>query len=317
MNKKIRIYDTDCTNPYVNLATEKWLFDNIRQNEVVLFLWQNKNTVVIGKNQNAWVECDTQTMQQDDVLLARRISGGGAVFHDLGNVNFTFICNNDDYDLQKQLSVIKAACKGAGIYTEFSGRNDILADGKKFSGNAFYNSGGKAFHHGTLLVSADKQKMSKYLTPSKAKLTSKSVKSVKSRVINLCELSPALDCKKMKQFMIEAFLSVYGLDAHIETIEINEDIEKLAKEYSAKEYLYGVAIPFTVSCEKRFDWGGIELNLNVKQGVITDVQAFSDSMDHDVCDKIKSALLNCEFTKDAVKKAVDNDVYSVLEGILP
>lgn len=317
MIESILVYNTDCTDPYINLATEKWLFDNLSKNQCILYLWQNKNTVVIGKNQNAWTECDVPAMQNDGVHLARRISGGGAVFHDLGNLNFTFICSSGDYDLTRQLNVIKTACKGAGIDTGFSGRNDILADGRKFSGNAFYNSGGKSFHHGTILISADTERMQKYLTPSKAKLSSKGVKSVKSRVINLCELSPALDCENMKRYMADAFQNVYGLSAEIKTVSINPQIESLANEFGSKEYLYGVAIPFSVSCEKRFDWGGIQLNLNVKRGIITDVLVFSDAMDHSVCDKIKSSLLNCAFEKNAVKNAVADDIYSMLEKILP
>ena len=317
MTEKITVYNTDCTDAHINLATEKLLFDTLEKGEVILFLRQNKNTVVIGKNQNAWAECDTATMESDGVTLARRISGGGAVFHDLGNVNFTFIANDDGYDLKRQLNVIKTACKGAGIDTEFSGRNDILAQGRKFSGNAFYNSGGKAFHHGTLLISADMDKMQKYLTPSKAKLESKSVKSVKSRVINLSELNPALDCNKMKEYMAKAFQTVYGLSAKMKTVEMNEDIKTLSQQYSSREYLYGIAIPFSVSCEKRFGWGGIQLNLNVKRGVITDAQVFTDSMDHTVSDKIKNSLIGCNFEKSAVKKAVSEDVFCMLKAILP
>lgn len=317
MIKKLTVYNTDCTDPHINLATEKFLFDSVEAGEIILFLWQNKNTVVIGKNQNAWVECDTAAMNRDEVTLARRISGGGAVFHDLGNVNFTFIANSDDYDLERQLNVIKTACKGADIDTEFSGRNDILAQGRKFSGNAFYNSGGKAFQHGTLLISADMNKMQKYLTPSKAKLESKSVKSVKSRVINLSELNPALDCNKMKEYLTWAFQKVYGLYAQIKDIELNADIKSLSQQYASKEYLYGVAIPFSVSCENRFDWGSIQLNLNVKKGTITDVQVFSDSMDHTVSDRIKTALIGCDFDKTAVKKVIDDDIFHMLEDILP
>ncbi len=317
MIQKILVYNTDCADPYINLATEKWLFDNLEKNQCILYLWQNKNTVVIGKNQNAWTECDIPALQNDGVKLARRISGGGAVFHDLGNVNFTFICNSEDYDLTRQLNVIKVACKGADIDTEFSGRNDILAQGRKFSGNAFYNSGGKSFHHGTILISANTEKMQKYLTPSKTKLSSKGVKSVKSRVVNLCELNATLSCQKMKDYMIDAFQSVYGLSAEIKSVEINPQIESISKEFGTKEHLYGLAIPFSVSCEKRFEWGGIQLNLNVKRGIITDVQVFSDAMDHTVSDNIKNALINCVFEKDAVKKAVSDEIYFMLEEILP
>ncbi len=317
MIEKIMVYNTDCTDPYINLATEKYLFDTLQKNCCVLFLWQNKNTIVIGKNQNAWAECDVTALQKDNVMLARRISGGGAVFHDLGNLNFTFICDDENYDLSRQLNVIKYACKGVCVYTEFSGRNDILANGKKFSGNAFYNSGGKAFHHGTILISADMKKMQKYLTPSKAKLSSKGVKSVKSRVTNLCELNAQIDCETMKKHMIYAFENVYGLKPEIHQVEYNSQIKKLSEEYCKKEYIYTSAIPFTLSCENRFDWGSIQINLVVKFGVITDAQVFSDSMDHTICDTVKTALINCKFERNTVKQVVSDDIYKTIEHILP
>ncbi len=317
MIKHILVYNTDCTDPYINIATEKYLFDNLQKDCCIMYLWQNKNTVVIGKNQNPWTECDVSSLERDGVLLARRISGGGAVFHDLGNLNFTFICNADDYDLTRQLSVISLACKGAGIDTEISGRNDILVQGKKFSGNAFYNSAGKAFHHGTILISANTEVMQKYLTPSKAKLKSNGVKSVKSRVVNLSELSPTLNCHMMKNHMISAFEKVFQKKAEIHECVLNESIGALAKEFSKKEYLYGLAIPFTFCCEGRFDWGGIRLELVVKNGVIKDVQVFTDALDHSLADSIRQSLLNCKFEKNAVKCAVSDDVYSIMSAILP
>ena len=140
MIRKIYFYISDCIDPYTNLATEKTLLDCVGDNEIILYLWQNQNTVVIGKNQNALTECRCALLEEDGGHLARRLSGGGSVFHDLGNLNFTFLCAKENYDLSRQMQVIKEACALGGISAEISGRNDILADGKKFSGNAFYNN---------------------------------------------------------------------------------------------------------------------------------------------------------------------------------
>ena len=173
MIKKLQFYVSHTVNPYINLATEKYLFDTVDNDSLILYLWQNQNTVVIGKNQNAFSECRTELLTSEGGRLARRLSGGGAVFHDLGNLNFTFISSTDNLDVAKNMEVIRRACLLAGIDAECSGRNDVLADGRKFSGNAFYNSRGRSYHHGTLLINADTEKLGRYLTPPKAKLRAK------------------------------------------------------------------------------------------------------------------------------------------------
>lgn len=125
---------------------------------LILYLWQNENTIVIGHNQNPWTECNMDSLRHDNVKLARRLSGGGAVYHDMGNLNFTFLTSEENYDLSRQMQVIKTACDFADIDTELSGRNDILADSRKFSGNAFYHSKEAAYHHGTLLICSNTEK---------------------------------------------------------------------------------------------------------------------------------------------------------------
>ena len=140
MINKLYIYESTGVDPYENIATEKYLLENVQAGSCILYLWQNKNTVVIGRNQNAWAECRTSLLEQEGGKLARRLSGGGAVYHDLGNLNFTFLTCEDEHNIDRQLSVIQEACKRLGIETEKSGRNDLLASGHKFSGNAFYHA---------------------------------------------------------------------------------------------------------------------------------------------------------------------------------
>ncbi len=174
------------TNPHRNLAREEALllgFDGGASADAVLYLWQNASTVVIGRNQNAWRECRTQQLEADGGTLARRTTGGGAVFHDLGNLNFSFLMPRAAYDLHRQLGVVQAAVRAFGIECEFSGRNDLLAGGRKFSGNAFRFTKDGALHHGTLMVKVDPERMAKYLQVSKEKLEAKGVKSVPSRVV--------------------------------------------------------------------------------------------------------------------------------------
>ena len=168
MIDKLKLYRGQSFDPFFNLAVEEYLLQNTDEGCCTLYLWQNQNTVVIGRNQNAFKECRTTLLEDEGGKLARRLSGGGAVFHDLGNLNFTFLVPTADYDLDKQLKVIELACEKLGVKVERSGRNDILADGRKFSGNAFYKNGPRAYHHGTLMVDVDREKMGRYLNPSKA-----------------------------------------------------------------------------------------------------------------------------------------------------
>lgn len=297
MTERLYIYQSQSLDPFYNIATEKHLLETVQEGCCILYLWQNQNTVVIGRNQNAWAECRTSLLDQEGGKLARRLSGGGAVFHDVGNLNFTFLVPEADYDLDRQLQVIQTACAAAGIRTERSGRNDLLADGHKFSGNAFYHSHGNAYHHGTLLISADMDKLSRYLTPSKAKLEAKGVASVRSRVVNLQTFAPTLTCEKMCAYMAAAFSEVYGLPVspmHL-TADEQELIKASSTELSGWQWLYGPRLPFSFSCEERFSWGSITLQLQVEAGHIRSAKTYSDAMDWALADDVSEALTGCRF----------------------
>ncbi len=293
-------------DPYYNLALEEHLLSRVPESGCILYLWQNEHTVVIGRNQNPWAECRTSLLQEENGHLARRLSGGGAVYHDLGNLNFTFLCKEENYDLQKQLSVIQQAVRLAGIDAYFSGRNDLLADGRKFSGNAFYHSKGAAYHHGTLLIDTDTEKMGRYLSPPKAKLESKGIASVRSRVVNLKELSPALTCEKMREFMVQAFGKIYG--SQPEPLPLSESdnaaILRLQARYRSEDWLFGKPMPFSCTLEGRFSFGGLQLQLFVESGIITRLQLFTDAMDAELPQKLASALTGCPFQAEDMIQAI-------------
>jgi len=223
MIKHIRYICSKDFNPYNNLALEEYLLNHVKEEECILYLWQNEKTVVIGKNQNAWKECKIRELEEDGGKLVRRLSGGGAVFHDHGNLNFTFLVHKDNYDIDKQLDVIVRAVKNLDIHAEKTGRNDITVEGRKFSGNAFYTDGNRSYHHGTILISVDMNNLSKYLNVSRDKLMSKGVESVKSRVVNLKEYNPNLDIDKMKKELLLAFSEVYDCElTPIDQKEVDE-----------------------------------------------------------------------------------------------
>lgn len=293
-------------DPYYNLALEEHLLSRVPRSGCILYLWQNQHTVVIGRNQNPWAECRTALLQADGGHLARRLSGGGAVYHDLGNLNFTFLCAEENYDLQKQLSVIKNAVKLAGIDAEFSGRNDLLTDGRKFSGNAFYHAKGAAYHHGTLLIRTDADRLQRYLSPPKAKLEAKGIASVRSRVVNLSELSPDLTCETMKKYMVQAFSEIYGgTPVELALTEADRQaVTQLKSRYESQDWLFGKPIPFSCSLEGHFSFGSLQLQLFVENGVICSVQVYTDAMDADLPQKLSAVLSHCPFQADAMTKAI-------------
>ena len=312
MVTKIFIYNAQGTNPHENLAAEKVLMDALQPGDAMLYLWQNLNTVVIGKNQNAWLECRTSLLEEEGGKLSRRLSGGGAVYHDLGNLNFTFLMCKEDYDLDKQVEVIKQACALSGIQAEKSGRNDLLADGRKFSGNAFYQDKVHAYHHGTLMVDVDKEKLGRYLSPPKAKLEAKGVASVRSRVVNLKELCPSLTIEGMRKNMVLAFQDVYGLTAMEFVLDdaMKTQIHQLKDLYSSWDYLYGAPLSFTFSCEEKFDWGYVGLQLDAKGGIVQEVGINTDAMDWTLPESIVRALKGCRFDTDSM-------VYALKQAFLP
>ena len=304
MIKKLLYYISDTVDPHINLATEQFLFDSVADDALILYIWQNQNTVVIGKNQNPFSECRTELLKKEGGALARRHSGGGAVFHDLGNLNFTFICSTENFDVLKHMQVIRSACLLAGIETELSGRNDILANGKKISGNAFYHSKGRSYHHGTLLINVDIEKLDRYLTPPKAKMEAKGVKSVRSRVINLCELAPALTCENMKVHLLSAAEAFFRMSPKkLGKIDC-EEIASLIEHFSNWEYIYGSKIPFNVSCKGSLPFGNVNLGLCVKEGYITNLKLYTDSLDTELSSVVEKALLYLPFDQSAIRTAL-------------
>ena len=192
------------TSPYYNLALERSLFDFVDKDMVILYLWQNSHTIVIGKNQNAYAECKVDEFIGAGGTLARRPSGGGAVYHDLGNLNFSIICKESIAKEHTYQRIVKEALVYFGIVSEFNGRNDLTVDDKKFSGNAFYVKDDVLCQHGTILINSDFKELSKYLTPDISKLERNHVKSVESRVVNLSEISDKITVESMKEAMIKA-----------------------------------------------------------------------------------------------------------------
>jgi lipoate-protein ligase A len=306
--ERTRILTTRTTDPFLNLALEEYLLDHLQPQECILYLWQNQNTVVIGRHQNPWRECKVEELEREGGRLARRISGGGAVFHDLGNLNFTFLLPRADYDLTRQLQVIVGAARQLGIRAEQSGRNDITVDGRKFSGNAFYLRRDRAFHHGTILVSVDMSKLGRYLQVSAEKMRSKGVQSVAARVANLAEFRPGLTTKETSEALKVAFQQTFYPASACEEAETYHDrpeVIALRSKYASWKWRFGQTPPFDVEWQTRFLWGGLDLCLCLDGGRIASATVYSDAMDEQFIADLGCALVDRTYQADDVREAVN------------
>ena len=294
---KLQFIVSDQTEPYWNIAVENYLVESAEC--VTLYLWRNRRTVVIGQNQNPYSEVNVEALEADGGFLMRRKTGGGAVYHDDGNLNFSFVVPKALYDQQRQFSVIQRAVESFGLHTELSGRNDILAEGRKFSGNAFSKGRVNDLHHGTLLISGDMSDLAHYLKPKPAKLQKHGVASVRSRVVNLAELNPEITPESIAPRLKEAFLSEYSeYSENSENSDFSEIIKRpevraLHDHFASPEWKYGRWRTFTAQHSAQFDWGGVELALTVDEsrGIITDVQIASDALDLAAIDEARQQLV--------------------------
>lgn len=299
------IYSAPTGDGWLNLARDGYFLENNKKGDVILYFYVNKNAVIIGRNQNAWKECIIANMDADGVQLVRRHSGGGAVFHDNGNLNFSFITDEKHYDLNRQMRVILNAVSKLGLKAELSGRNDITVDGKKFSGNAFSLAKGNRSHHGTILVNADLTKLSNYLCVSKEKMRSKGIDSVRARVCNICELSSGLTVEAMRRLVIESFIEEYGAASEYvfdgtALAEVEERRERLA----SWEWRFGKTPQFDFETDKRFSFGDTQIYFNLRDGVIRETKVYSDCLDTELTTEIENALTGVHFRKEEIKAAL-------------
>lgn len=306
---KVQVFTAEHHDPWFNLATEDWIFKTFPADHHVLFLWRNKPCIVIGRFQNPWNECNLQAMERDDVALARRQSGGGAVYHDLGNTNFTFMSPRESYDKDRNFSIITDALREFDITAEQSGRNDILVDGKKVSGSAFRMAKDRAFHHGTLLISTDMKKLPGYLTPDKAKLQSKGVRSVASRVANLTEFNGSLTHDSLCHAIVEQFFSVHGQRCEIEDLTIERlsresSLYQTYQQYSDWNWRFGSSPQFNHPISSRFPWGGITLDCSVHKGVVQSVTLFSDTLSVEFIEFLQSALPGTRYCPEDIRATI-------------
>ncbi|MDU4936696.1 MAG: lipoate--protein ligase [Peptostreptococcaceae bacterium] len=323
------LINNDNTNPYFNFALEEYL---LKKTDKDLFrLWMCDPCISVGKNQNTISEINSDYVRKNSIPIVRRQSGGGAVFHDLGNLNFTFIsCNNNSFsDFKRFTQPIIDLLKTLGINAEFSGRNDLLIDGKKFSGNAQYNYKNKVIHHGTLLFSSQISNLSNALKVKPIKLESKGIKSVKSRVTNISEhLDKPMNISEFRDLVMNYVFSLNSNNSYFNLTEKDiENVNKLSKEkYSTWEWNFGNSPNYSLVNELRYIGGTLEFHLNVSKGFITDIKFFGDFFGKKDISNVEDLLIGVKHEEESLKEKLNNiniddyflgsDVNVLVSGIL-
>ena len=321
MISKLYVIETVSTDPYHNLGLEKYLFDWVPDEACILYIWQNDRTVVIGRNQLAENECNITRIEKDGGHIARRLSGGGAVYHDMGNLNFTFIMKSVDYDEERQTNIILNALRACGAQCEKNGRNDITLNGRKLSGHAYYHHNGHSYHHGTIMIDVDIERLTSYLNVSDLKLNDHHVKSVRSRVINLKEAVNGVEIDAVRASLISCFDAEYGIKhTRLHENELNmDDLKSDMAFFSDRSWIFKDQRYFEITKQRRFKWGTLKIDYNLVGNIISDCQVSSDGMNGDYLAEMAMRLKGRNITdlnfllKDSQNSDIAADVMKLLQ----
>lgn len=310
-------------DPRINLAIEEYLLKTMDvEKEPVLLFYINQPSIIIGKNQNTIEEINTDYVEDNGIIVVRRLSGGGAVYHDLGNLNFSFITNDDGdsfMNYKKFTQPVVDALAKMGVNAELSGRNDILAEGRKVSGNAQFSTKGRMFSHGTLMFDTEIDAVVSALKVKKDKVESKGIKSIRSRVANISEFLK--EQMTVEEFRLEILKSIFGGEENIRYYELTEDdwanIHKLSEErYQTWEWNFGKSPRFNIQKTHRFPTGGIDIRLEVNHGVMEEVHIFGDFFGVGDMADIEQRLVGTNYDRAAIAKALaDIDIPTYFGGI--
>eukprot|EP00921_Rhytidocystis_pertsovi_P008718 GHVQ01014199.1.p1 GENE.GHVQ01014199.1~~GHVQ01014199.1.p1 ORF type:complete len:403 (-),score=21.73 GHVQ01014199.1:1220-2428(-) len=309
-----RILLSSVNNIVFNMAIEQYFLSSTIE-VPILFLWRNNKTVVVGRHQNPWSECDIQTMNSEGVFLARRHTGGGAVYQDLGNTNFSFFYPGNKIPKDSNNSIILTCLKNSfGIEGAVAGRNDLTVNDLKFSGSAYRQSSKGCLHHGTILLDVGMNGLSKCLTPHYKKLQSKGVSSVSSRVVNLRQLNGTISHEGVCSAMIQQFQNHFcpaGVTPVVETVNETSELAQSGEfrrqfdHLSEWEWRFGRTPKFQNVLETRFDWGLCTVHLDINHGRIEALSIFSDCLSTELIDDLHAVLRGSCFTEKGIRSAID------------
>ncbi|KAA0565182.1 lipoate--protein ligase [Bacillus sp. CH30_1T] len=300
------------TDPRINLAIEEYALKNLDINESYLLFYINEPSIIIGKNQNTIEEINTDYVEKQGLHVVRRLSGGGAVYHDLGNLNFSFITKDDGesfHNFKKFTEPVVTALHKLGVKAELSGRNDIIAEGRKISGNAQFSTKGRMFSHGTLLFDSEMENVVSALRVKKDKIESKGIKSIRSRVANISEfLSEKMTIEQFRSTLLDYIFDGSDVEEYVLTEEDWKNIHELSKErYQNWDWNYGKSPKFNLQHSHRFPVGSIDVRLEVNKGKIDNCKIFGDFFGVGNVEDIEDKLTGTRYER--------KDIAGALEGV--
>lgn len=312
--------ESPSTDPYFNLALEEYVFEKMDWSKQYFILWQNHNTIVVGKYQNTAEEVNQRFVEEHGIKVVRRLSGGGAVYHDKGNLNFTFIVDqkdNPEFDFKLFIAPVIKTLEKLGIQAQFNGRNDITIDGKKFSGNSQYARRGRLLHHGCIMLDSNLTDVADALKVKDAKFESKSVKSVRSRVTTINANAPRpISMEEFKKALCANMDEGVGLESYSLTQTDLEEVERLRDEkYSTWEWNYGSSPAYDLRVEKKFPAGLVTICLQVDEGKIGDIRFYGDFFGNGTISELEKALVGHRLDEYLGETLEKLDVSSYMNGI--
>lgn len=314
--------DIATTDAAWNLALEQYVFDSLPRDRDYLLLWRNKNAVIIGKHQNTAAEINAAAVEERGVQVVRRLSGGGAVYHDLGNLNFTFITDapaDGDLDFGRFCRGVVALLQRLGVEAELSGRNDMTIAGQKFSGNAQYLRAGRVMHHGTILFDSDLEAVARVLQSHPEKFTDKATRSVRSRVTNVRpHLAQDMELAQFRAALLSALLADVPHEEVVLTEADEAAIEKLRRErYATWEWNYGYSPACTaVKAARILGCGSVEAHLDVDEGIIRKIAFAGDFFSPHGVERLTERLQGVRLERGALAEVLaDFDVKSCIAGL--
>ncbi len=315
-------FDSPFTSPYDNLALEEHLFTTLPKGESALLLWQNDNTIVVGKNQNAAAEVNLAYVNANGIRVARRCSGGGAVYHDMGNLNFTIITTQRQFEafhFQSFVTPVLQALASFGLQAEFTGRNDLTLNGKKFCGNAQYAKGDKLLHHGCIMLSTDLTKVGNALTANKKKFDTKAVKSVASRVTTInAQAERPIAMAEFKARLQQFVFAEGGMTPYVLSVQDSAAIARLSREqYATPAWIYKTLGAYHTTNEQRFAWGLVQVAFDAKDGKIAQIDFAGDFFGAQSIDALCAALVGAPLDASLCDVLARLDVAQYLQGATP
>lgn len=300
------------TDPRINLAIEEYALKNLDINETYLLFYINEPSIIIGKNQNTIEEINTEYVEKNGIHVVRRLSGGGAVYHDLGNLNFSFITKDDGesfHNFRKFTEPVVNALRKLGVNAELSGRNDLLAEGRKISGNAQFSTRGRMFSHGTLLFDSEIESVVSALNVKKEKIESKGIKSIRSRVANISEfLTEKVTIEEFRSLLLKnIFEGMEEIPEYVLTEQDWEKINELSKErYQNWDWNYGKSPKFNLQHSHRFPVGQIDVRFEVNKGMIENCKIYGDFFGVGDVTEIEDKLTGLRYERSALAAALDD-----------